>query len=156
MSETTIHGGQCPNGQGDTPHPERELHRQMQGLLSRLDAQQRRWSTALEANRCGHGGEQLMSHMTGLDPHTIRRGRPELVLARCARPAERVRARGAGRPRTDKKPGCSQRCCAIWSRPTQPVIRCASTSGYAVACVRCVRSWAKPATTRARPRAVDG
>ena len=39
MSEPTIHLCQCPNCQGDTPHPERELHRQMNVLLSRLDQQ---------------------------------------------------------------------------------------------------------------------
>lgn len=103
MSETTIHLCQCPNCQGDTPHAERELHRQMHVLLSRLDEQQRRWYTALEANRFGHGGELLMAQITGLDPQTIRRGRQELALELRERPAERVRARGAGRPRTEKK-----------------------------------------------------
>ena len=62
MSQTTIYSCQCPNCQGDTPHPGRELHRQMNVLLSRLDEQQRRWYVPLEANRFGHGGEHLMSH----------------------------------------------------------------------------------------------
>lgn len=103
MSETTIHLCQCPNCQGDSPHLERELHRQMNILLSRLDEQQRRWYAALEANRFGHGGEHLMSQITGLDPQTIRRGRRELALELSERPAERVRASGAGRPRAEKK-----------------------------------------------------
>ena len=103
MSETTIHLCQCPNCHGDTPHPERELHRQMNMLLSRLDEQQRRWYTALEANRFGHGGEHLMSQITGLDAQTIRRGRRELASDLSERPIERVRAPGAGRPRAEKK-----------------------------------------------------
>lgn len=103
MSQTTIHLCQCPNCQSDTAHPDRELHRQMNMLLSRLDEQQRRWYVALEANRLGHGGEQLMSQITGLDPQTIRRGRRELASDLSERPAERVRAPGAGRPRIEKK-----------------------------------------------------
>jgi hypothetical protein len=103
MSETAIHLCQCPNCQGDTPNLERELHRQMNILRSRLDEQQRRWYVALEANRFGHGGEHLMSQITGLDPQTIRRGRRELALELSERPAERVRASGAGRQRAEKK-----------------------------------------------------
>lgn len=152
MSETTIHVCQCPNCQGDTPPPERELPRQMHVLRARLDAQQRRWYTALEANRCGQGGEQLRSQITGLDPHTIRRGRQALALEFSARPAARVRAPGAGRPRAEKQTRCSQRGCAIWSRPKQLGRRCASPSGYAGACGHGVRRWAQLATTRARPR----
>ena len=103
MPQTTIHSCQCPACQGDTPHPDREVHRQMNVLLSRLDEQQRRWYAALEANRLGHGGEHRLSQITGLDPQTIRRGRRELALELNERPAERVRAPGAGRPRAEKK-----------------------------------------------------
>jgi hypothetical protein len=90
MPQTTIHSCQCSNCQGDTSHPDRELHRKMNMLLSRLDEQQRRWYAALEANRFGHGGEHLMSQITGLDPQTIRRGRREVASAFSERPAERV------------------------------------------------------------------
>jgi hypothetical protein len=72
-------------------------------LLSRLDEQQRRWYVALEANRLGHGGEQLLSLITGLDPKTIRRGREELAADLSHRPADRMRLPGAGRPLTEKK-----------------------------------------------------
>ena len=72
-------------------------------LLSRLDEQQRRWYVALEANRLGHGGEQLLSLITGLDPKTIRRGRDELAAELADRPGDRVRVPGAGRPLTEKK-----------------------------------------------------
>lgn len=103
MPQTTIHACQCPACQGDMPHPNQELHRQMNVLLSRLDEQQRRWYAALEATRLGHGGEHLMSQITGLDPQTIRRGRRELASECSARPAERTRAPGGGRPRAEKK-----------------------------------------------------
>jgi hypothetical protein len=72
-------------------------------LLSRLDEQQRRWYAAVESNRIGHGGDQLVSQMTGLDPHTIQRGRRELAASLTERPTERVRLPGAGRPRVEKK-----------------------------------------------------
>ena len=72
-------------------------------LLSRLDEQQRRWYVALEANRLGHGGEQLLSLITGLDPKTIRRGREELAAEFADRPADHVRVPGAGRPLIEKK-----------------------------------------------------
>ena len=76
----------------------------MNVLLSRLDEQQRRWYAALEATRLGHGGEHLMAQITGLDPQTIRRGRRELASELRERPAERVRAPGAGRPAPKKRP----------------------------------------------------
>jgi len=103
MPQTTIHACQCPDCQGDAPHPAQELHRQRNVLLSRLDEQQRRWYAALEATRLGHGGEHLMSQITGLDPQTIRRGRHELASERSERPAEGIRRPGAGRPCAEKK-----------------------------------------------------
>ena len=103
MPQTPIHVCQCPHCQDDTPHPDQALHRQMNVLLSRLDEQQRRWYTALEATRLGHGGEHRLAHITGLDPQTIRRGRRELMSELSECPAEHVRAPGAGRPRAEKK-----------------------------------------------------
>ena len=72
-------------------------------LCSRLDEQQRRGYVALEANRIGHGGDRLLSHITGLDDKTIRRGREELATSLADRPAERVRRPGGGRPTIEKK-----------------------------------------------------
>jgi hypothetical protein len=43
------------------PHSDRELHREINLLVSRLDEQQRRWFVALEAKRIGRGGETLLS-----------------------------------------------------------------------------------------------
>lgn len=72
-------------------------------LLSRLDEQQRRWYAAVESNRLGQGGDQLIAQITGLDPHTIQRGRQELATELAERPTDRVRVPGAGRPRVEKK-----------------------------------------------------
>ena len=75
----------------------------MNVLLSLLDEQQRRWYAAVEANRLGYGGDQLVAQIMGLDPNTIRRGRQELDVSLAERPMHRVRLPGAGRPRAGKK-----------------------------------------------------
>ena len=72
-------------------------------FLSRLDEQQRRWYVALESQRRGHGGDRLLSRMTGMDEKTIRRGRKELEGELDQRPLERVRVAGGGRPAVEKK-----------------------------------------------------
>jgi hypothetical protein len=83
-------------------------------LISRLDEQQRRWYAALESTRLGHGGDEQMARITGLDPKTSRRGRRALASDLSERPAERVRAPGAGRPRAErKKTRGSKRPCSI-------------------------------------------
>jgi len=80
-----------------------QLHHQMNVFLSRLDEQQRRWYVALESNRVGHGGDTLLSHITGLDVETIRRGRRELADELAQRPVKRTREAGGGRPPVEKK-----------------------------------------------------
>ena len=103
MPPSPVHVCQCPSCQSDTPHPDQQQHRQMNLLISRLDEQHRRWYAALESTRLGHGGDEQVARITGLDPKTIRRGRRELAMELRERPAERVRVPGAGRPRTEKK-----------------------------------------------------
>lgn len=103
MPSADVHRCQCPRCQQETTHPDQALHHQMNLLLSRLDEQQQRWYAAVESNRLGHGGDQLVAQMTGLDPHTIQRGRRELAAALAERPPDRVRVAGAGRPRAEKK-----------------------------------------------------
>ncbi len=103
MTTPIVHQCECPVCQAKTPAPEQLLHQQMNLLLSRLDEQQRRWYAALEAERLGGGGETLVAQITGLDPKTIRRGQQELADSLQARPVERVRLPGAGRPLAEKK-----------------------------------------------------
>ena len=98
----TVHDCGCPDCRAGE-HPERDSHRQLNLLLSRLDEQQRRWVAAREATRLGHGGFQRIAEITGLHPETIRRGRDELDDDLRTRPAHRVRRPGGGRPRVEKR-----------------------------------------------------
>ena len=84
-------------------HIDKENHRLLNLLLSRLDEDQRRWFVALEARKTGHGGDRLLSLMTGLDVATIRRGRRELGDSLEGFALERIRRPGAGRPALKKK-----------------------------------------------------
>ena len=94
---------QCARCQIDAPHLEREYHRQMNLLLSRLDEQQRRWYLAVESQRLGHGADRLLFEITGVDEKTIRRGREELAAGLANQPTDRVRRPGGGRPLVEKK-----------------------------------------------------
>ena len=89
----------CRSGE----HSEREDHRALNLVLSRLDEQQRRWVAGCEALRRGHGGIERVAEITGLHPETIRRGRDELAAGLDSRPCDRVRLPGGGRPRVEKK-----------------------------------------------------
>lgn len=103
MSNQQIHQCRCESCQrGDNEH-EKMIHHQINVVMSRLDEQQRRWYAAVEANRKGHGGMQLVSQITGLAEKTIRQGQKELSLDLAERPEERIRLPGAGRPRVEKK-----------------------------------------------------
>ena len=93
----------CPACQQPGDHPDRELHRQMILLVSRLDEQQRRWFAAVESKRIGWGGDTLVSQITGLDEKTIRRGREELTASLSERPTGRIRLPGGGRPAAGEK-----------------------------------------------------
>jgi hypothetical protein len=80
-------------------------------LLSRLDEQQRRWYAAVESRHVGHGGDALLSLITGLHVDTIRRGREELRQGLPDRPTDRVRRPGGGRPPAQKKTPRSSPTC---------------------------------------------
>jgi len=80
-----------------------QQHHQMNVFLRRLDEQQRRWYVAIESNKVGHGGDTLLSQITGMDVETIRRGRREIDDDLQSRPADRIRAKGGGRPAVEKK-----------------------------------------------------
>jgi hypothetical protein len=103
MPQSYVHVCECAHCQQETDHPDQELHRQMNLLLSRLDEQQRRWYVAVESKRRGASGDQLLAQITGLDEKTIQRGRQELASSLAERPEQRVRLPGAGRPRAEKK-----------------------------------------------------
>jgi len=101
-TQLTVHDCGCTDCRAGE-HPERDSHRQLNLLLSRLDEQQRRWVAAREAKRLGHGGFQRIAEITGLHPETIRRGRDELDDELRTRPTDLIRLPGGGRPRVEKK-----------------------------------------------------
>lgn len=70
-------------------------------FMSLLDEQQRRLFAGLESLRLGRGGDRVVADATGLDPHTIAKGRQEL-LAHDVLVARRRRP-GGGRPPAEKK-----------------------------------------------------
>ena len=99
LPEKKVYPCQCHTCQRLGDSPEKELHGQMNLLLSRLNEHQRRWYVALEAKKLGHGGVKQMSQVTGIHPDTIRRGRKELDQFLADRPVDRVRQVGGGRKR---------------------------------------------------------
>jgi hypothetical protein len=103
MPQREAHLCQCLVCLREEPHADQPLHRRMNLLMSRLDEQQRRWYAALEAQKLGHGGDSLLSVITGLHVDTIRRGREELADGLRDRPVDRVRLPGGGRPAAEKK-----------------------------------------------------
>ena len=103
MSQRRVYQCQCQNCQSSEPNAEKEYHHQLNVVLSRLDEQQRRWTVALEANRIGRGGTELLSQITGMNVSTIRKGRHELAKDLEERPSDRVRMPGGGRKPVEKK-----------------------------------------------------
>jgi hypothetical protein len=70
-------------------------------FMSLLDEQQRRLFAGLEALRLGRGGDRAVAEATGLDPHTIAKGRQELLAHDVL--VDRRRRPGAGRRPVEKK-----------------------------------------------------
>ncbi len=103
MPISEIHVCPCADCAHKEEHPNKQLHQQMNLLLSRLDEQQRRWYVAVEANRVGHGGVRLLSRITGLDEKTIQRGQQEIEQGLTERPSAQIRLTGGGRPQVEKK-----------------------------------------------------
>jgi hypothetical protein len=70
-------------------------------FLSVLDEKQRRLFAGLESLRLGRGGDRRIAAWTGLDPHTVAKGRAELQEHDVQ--LGRVRRPGGGRPSVEKK-----------------------------------------------------
>ncbi len=66
-----------------------------------LDEQQRRLFAGLESMRLGQGGDTLLADFLGVDPHTVARGRQQLLDHHVV--PGRTRRPGAGRRPTEKK-----------------------------------------------------
>lgn len=70
-------------------------------FLSTLDEKQRRLFAGLESLRIGRGGDRRIAEWTGLDVHTVAKGRRELEKQDLQ--LERIRKPGGGRRAAEKK-----------------------------------------------------
>lgn len=71
-------------------------------FCSMLNEKQRRLYTGLESLKLGHGGDAHIASILGMDPHTVAKGRKELMNADITA-SDRQRAKGAGRLTQEKK-----------------------------------------------------
>jgi hypothetical protein len=70
-------------------------------FCSMLNERQRRLYAGLESLKLGHGGDAHIASLLGMDPHTVARGRQELMNGELTH--DRVRAEGGGRLLQEKK-----------------------------------------------------
>ncbi|MCY3820939.1 MAG: hypothetical protein OXH52_16535 [Gammaproteobacteria bacterium] len=66
-----------------------------------LDERQRRCYAGLESLKVGAGGDARIARLLGIDPHTVAKGRRQLLAGDVA--SERLRKPGGGRPSAEKK-----------------------------------------------------
>lgn len=71
-------------------------------FCSMLNEKQRRLYAGLESLKLGHGGDAHIAAILGMDPHTVAKGRKELIDADLTA-TDRIRAKGAGRLSQEKK-----------------------------------------------------
>lgn len=70
-------------------------------FCSMLDERQRRLYAGLESLKLGHGGDTYIASLLGMDPHTVARGRQELISGDLS--SQKIRAAGGGRFLQEKK-----------------------------------------------------
>jgi hypothetical protein len=70
-------------------------------FFSLLDEKQRRLYAGLESLKLGYGGDRRMAEFIGMDPHTVAKGRHELLEQDLQ--VDRIRKAGGGRKRVEKK-----------------------------------------------------
>jgi hypothetical protein len=80
---------------------EEELKASILLFYSLLDEQQRRLYAGLESLKLGHGGDRSLADFLELDPHTVARGRQQLLAQDVE--VDRARKAGGGRRRVEKK-----------------------------------------------------
>ena len=72
-----------------------DVERRMKLLFSRLSEKDRRRYAAVEADKLGHGGQQYIADLFGIDRKTICQGLAELEMIEDAA-GERIRKKAAG------------------------------------------------------------
>ena len=70
-------------------------------FASMLNEKQRRVYAGLESLKLGYGGDQRIAEFIGMDPHTVAKGRRELLERDLA--VDRIRKSGGGRKPLEKK-----------------------------------------------------
>lgn len=70
-------------------------------FYSLLNEKQRRLYAGLESFKLGHGGDRKVSELLGLAPHTVAKGRRELLGGNIR--TQGIRKKGGGRKPTEKK-----------------------------------------------------
>ena len=80
---------------------EDELKASILLFYSLLDEQQRRLYAGLESLKLGRGGDRSLADFLELDPHTVARGRQQLLAQDVE--VDRARRTGVGRKRVEKK-----------------------------------------------------
>jgi hypothetical protein len=80
---------------------EEELKASILLFYSLLDEQQRRLYAGLESLKLGRGGDRNLADFLDLDPHTVARGRQQLLAQDVE--VDRARKTGGGRKRVEKK-----------------------------------------------------
>jgi transposase len=80
---------------------EEELKASILLFYSLLDEQQRRLYAGLESLKLGRGGDRSLADFLDLDPHTVARGRQQLLAQDVE--VDRARKAGGGRRRVEKK-----------------------------------------------------
>jgi hypothetical protein len=80
---------------------EEELKASLLLFYSLLDEQQRRLYAGLESLKLGRGGDRQLADFLDLDPHTVARGRQQLLAQDVA--VDRARKSGGGRKPLEKK-----------------------------------------------------
>jgi len=103
MSGQAIHTCECTICQSRSDEHVVVYHRQLNLLLSRLNEPQRRWYVGLLSLEPNSPSDEELSHISGLDEKTIRRGRRELEGELADVSEERQRRAGGGRPAAEKK-----------------------------------------------------
>lgn len=100
MEKRPVHRGDCPDCRRRSLNPTKDLHKQVNFLMSTLAEHQQRLYVGLESKTLGHGGDRQLARITGVSVDTIAKGRQELEEAEAS---ERIRQWGGGRPRAEKK-----------------------------------------------------
>lgn len=101
-NEKPLHVCTCTDCRHHPRSPIAKLHVGVNRVATTMDEKSRRRFVGLLATQHGWGGVRQMSRITGLSRTTILRGQREIERTPRSR-RQRMRRRGGGRPRVEKK-----------------------------------------------------